>query len=68
MSDEWSTLYVRVLSTTHKRIVEAAKTDDRTVAKWIDRHFRDYFAELDQQCQQTTSSPNSSPALPPSQL
>lgn len=45
--DGWSVLYTRVRTPVLDRIKAAAAADERSVAKWIEIHFRDYFEKVD---------------------
>jgi hypothetical protein len=61
--DEWSVLYSRVRTPVYDRIKAAAAADERSVAKWIEIHFRDFFEKADRECNSVTSSPDTSPLL-----
>lgn len=65
MADEWSTLYLRMRSSIADRIREEAEKEDRTVAKWVEKHFREYFAEKDAPSCPPCTSPSSN-TQPPS--
>lgn len=61
MSDDgWSVLYTRVRTPVYDRIKTAAAADERTVAKWVEIHFREFFEKEDQPCDSISSSPDTS--------
>jgi hypothetical protein len=57
---DWATLYVSVPATLKQRMEQAAATDDRSLAKWIERLITDHFAREDAACELISpSSPHS---------
>ncbi len=65
---EWSVLYTRVRTPVYDRIKAAAAADERSVAKWIEIHFREHFEEVDRLCALNSSSPDTSSASSDSSL
>jgi hypothetical protein len=59
-TSEWSVLYARVRTPVYERIKAAADADDRTIAKWVDLHFREFFEKVDQECALNSCSPDTS--------
>lgn len=59
--DGWSVLYTRVRTPVLDRIKAAAAADERSVAKWIEIHFRDYFEKVDS-CSTSISTSDQSAA------
>lgn len=45
--DAWVVLFVRVRPAVHKRIAEVAAVNDRSMSWWVNKHFSEYFEELD---------------------
>lgn len=61
--DEWSVLYARVRTPVMNRIRAAAAAEERTVAKWVEIHFRQYFEKVDESCSTSISTQDQSPDL-----
>lgn len=60
---EWATLYTRIRADTLERIKAAAAADDRTVAKWVEIHFRNFF-ETEYSCLSASPLSTSHPSSP----
>jgi hypothetical protein len=57
---EWSTLYVKVPTPMYNKMRAAADADDRSLSKWVQLHFREFFEKADQECALNSSSPDTS--------